>query len=172
MCPNFLQHRLCIAKQSVAPFPRYLNEDRLLPIGRIQVGDMGRIGHQGRGQGNKWEVGSKAKTTAKLETWVKKHKAHIHTLIWDAISNPSFVLCHIFTWLLKRASLGKDRITLKSDLFLCQSTLSMRTKTRWASMVAMVGITASPAWRVPMGCKHFHPRNPHSATLLIRSTDT
>ena len=31
MCPNFLQRRLCIAKQSVAPFPRYLNEDRLLP---------------------------------------------------------------------------------------------------------------------------------------------
>ena len=45
----------------------------------------------------------------------------------------------------------------------------MRTKTRWASMV---GITASPAWRVPMGRKHFHPRNPHCATLLIRSTDT
>ena len=31
MCPHFLQRRLCIAKQSVAPFPCYLNEDRLLP---------------------------------------------------------------------------------------------------------------------------------------------
>ena len=51
MCPNFLQRRLCIAKQSVAPFPRYLNEDRLLPIGRIQVGDMGRIGHQAEDRG-------------------------------------------------------------------------------------------------------------------------
>ena len=31
MCPRFLQGSLCIAEQSVAPFPRYLNEDRLLP---------------------------------------------------------------------------------------------------------------------------------------------
>ena len=51
MCPIFLQRRLCIAKQSVAPFSCYLNEDRLLPIGRIQVGDMGRIGHQAEDRG-------------------------------------------------------------------------------------------------------------------------